>query len=141
MAHRIWLSHILLRKDHEKHLLDVATRIAHLHEAIGLSTDKPDMESLMSMTLRQVFGLCELDLQPYYNLTGTYNVYMDQDDLPEEYETMLKELAPLLRVGSRIVIYDSEDEDCKVEYTLSRGRVWLWRGTHKIIFTGDRTTL
>lgn len=141
MGTRIFSSKLLLRRDHEKHLLEVATRIVHLYEAIGLSSDKPDMESLMSMTLQQVFGLCELGLRPHYKLPGTYKVYMGRDDLPREYETMLKELAPLLRAGSRLVTYDSEDEDCKVEYVLSRGHVWLWRDRHKIVFTGARNEL
>lgn len=141
MGTRIYASKLFLRRDHEKHLLDVATRIVHLYGAIGLSSDKPDMESLMSMTLRQLFGLCELDLQPHYKLPGAYAVYTDQGELPREYETMIKELAPLLRVGSRIVTYDSEDEDRKVEYVLSRGRVWLWRNEHRVVFTGARNEL
>lgn len=141
MDTRIYASKLFLRRDHEKHLLEVATRIVHLHEAIELRTDKPDMEDLMSVTLQQLFGLCELDLQPHYKFPGAYIVYMDRDELPREYETVLKELAPLLRVGSRFVTYDSDDEDCKVEYVLAKGRVWLWRNKHKIVFTGARNEL
>lgn len=141
MGTRIYSSMLLIRQDHEKHLLGVATRIVHQYEAIGLSSDEPDMESLMSMTLEQVFGLCELDLQPHYNLPDTYVVYMDRDELPRGYETVLKELVPLLRTGSRLVVYDSDDEDYKTEYVLSKGRVWLWRSEHKVIFTGERKPL
>jgi len=141
MAQRIFSSRLLFRKNHEKYLLGVATRIAHLHGELGLISDPPDMEELMGMTLQQLFALCDLDLQPRYNDPGAFMTYIESDNLPRGFETILKELTPLLRVGSRYVTYDEEDDDLKSEYTLSKGRVWLWRTQHKVIFTGDGAPL
>jgi len=141
MAQRIWSSKLLFRKDHEKHILGVATRIAHLHGELGLISDPPDMEELMGMTLQQLFGMCDLDLQPHPGSVGAFMTWMDTDDLTRGFETILKELAPLLRVGSRYVLYDADDEDNKIEYTLSKGRIWLLRTQYKVIFTGKGTPL